>query len=147
MSNAPYGTSDVITAAPDTSVRELARLMSDTNVGSVVIVDPNGQPKGIVTDRDLVLKVLEDVANPGSIRAEESMTRDPVTVEVGEGLLSIVEAMRKNKVRRMPLTRDGKIVAIVTLDDLTRMLTAEMNKLNEVIEAESHIRNLRNFFQ
>jgi signal-transduction protein with cAMP-binding, CBS, and nucleotidyltransferase domain len=130
------GADQLVTAGPETPVRELARLLREGAVGSVIIVDESETPVGIVTDRDLALEVINrdlEFDTP----AKEVMTRDPVTVEGSEGVFEMCETMKHNKVRRMPVVEDGTLVGIVTLDDLVVLLQDEMEDVADVIRSEA----------
>ncbi|WP_435360801.1 CBS domain-containing protein [Haloarchaeobius sp. DFWS5] len=126
----------VVTADPDTSIRDIAKKMSEKAVGSVVI-HRNEEPVGIVTDRDIALKVVGGDKDPAAVTASEVMTNDPVTIDANAGVAELCEKMREGSVRRMPVTENGKLVGIVTLDDLVVLLDSEMNDLSEIIKAES----------
>lgn len=126
----------VVTASPDTAVQKLARLMDKRRVGSVVIVEDR-RPVGIVTDRDLTLKVLARESDPEALAAEDVMSPNVVTVEAGSGTNTIINKMVTSGVRRMPVVEDGKLVDIITLDDLMRMLAGQQVRLAEVIGRES----------
>lgn len=127
---------DVVTAHGGQSVGNLATLMSEENVGSVV--EDDGEPVGIVTDRDLVLEVLEPRADPTEVTAAEVMTETPTTVQADEGVLQATAAMYEKAVRRLPVVDDdGHLAGMVTLDDMLVLLTDELVNLTGVIEAES----------
>jgi len=129
------GVEQLVTAGPDTTVRDLAQLLQEGAVGSVVIVEDD-EPVGIVTDRDLALEVINrdlDFDTP----AKDVMTRDPVTVEADTGVFEMCEKMKHNKVRRMPVVEDGDLVGIVTLDDLVVLLQDEMEDIADVIRSEA----------
>jgi len=126
-----------MTAHRGQSAGNLATVMKEENVGSVIIED-DGRPVGIVTDRDLVLDVLEPRSDPTQVTAGDVMTETPLTVGLDEGLFRAMAAMRENSVRRLPVVdEDGSIAGIVTLDDLVVMLAEELGDLAGVIEAES----------
>lgn len=128
--------SDVVTAARTTTVVDLARAMRDENVGCVVITD-EARPVGIVTDRDLALRVLAEGADPATVTAEDVMSADPTVVTVETGLFELTETMEGRGVRRVPVVDDSGLAGIVTLDDVTRLLADELENLTDVIEAES----------
>ena len=127
---------DLVTAAPDTPVTELARLMQDETVGCVII-ERNDEPIGIVTDRDIAVKIVGENRDIEGTTARDIMTEDPVTAEADAGLTETLESMRKAGVRRMPIVTDGKLVGIITLDDLVVLLEQEMHDISDVIKAES----------
>jgi CBS domain-containing protein len=109
-------TESVVTATPDTSVREVAETMRERNVGSVVLVE-NGQPVGFVTDRDLALSVLADGRDP-SDRACDHASAPVVTAAPDMDITEAAELMVEHGIRRLPVLEGGELIGIVTLDDL-----------------------------
>jgi CBS domain-containing protein len=128
---------DIVTASTDQSAGNLATLMKEENVGSVVIEEED-RPVGIVTDRDLTLEVLESRADPREVTAGDVMTPDPATAGVDDGVFELIREMAAASARRMPVVADdGTIAGIVTLDDLVVLLADELESLAAVVEAES----------
>lgn len=126
-----------MTAPSDQTAGNLATVMSEENVGSVIIEDDD-EPVGIVTDRDLVLQVLEPREDPTAVTAEDIMTETLVTVQGDDGVFEATATMYENDVRRLPVVdENGSLVGIVTLDDLLVLLSTEMEHLTGVVEAES----------
>lgn len=126
----------IVTASPDSTIQEIAQLLARQNVGCVVIVEDE-KPVGIITDRDIVVSVVEEGRAPELVRAGNVMTEDPITVEVGTGLFEITRIMAEHGFRRLPMTKDGVAVSIITLDDIHRVLTREITHLSQVLEEES----------
>jgi len=128
---------DVVTVEPDSTVKEVADNMRRETVGSV-IVEGSGHPAGIITDRDLTVRILATDKDPKSLDASDLMTEDPITIEETAGLYELCDLMSKDAVRRMPtVNEDGKLTGIITLDDLIVLLTDELEKLSGIIEFES----------
>ena len=109
-------TESVVTATPDTSVREVAETMRERNVGSVVLVE-DGRPVGFVTDRDLAVSVLADGRDP-SDRACEHASATVVTAAPDLDITGAAELMVEHGIRRLPVLEGGELIGIVTLDDL-----------------------------
>src|SRR3954451_12946749 len=110
-------TAEVVTAAPDRTVREIAELMRERNVGSVVIVADGGEPVGFVTDRDLALSVIADGRDYGDHVADHASSpviRAEPSMDVEEG----AELMVRHGVRRLVVVDGDRLSGIVTLDDL-----------------------------
>ncbi|MFA9417371.1 CBS domain-containing protein [Natrinema sp. HArc-T2] len=127
---------EVVSASPTTALTELAELMDDENVGSIVIVE-DGHPRGIVTDRDLALQAVAHGADPTTATAADVMSDDPVTVELDSGILDVIRVMTDSNVRRIPATdEDGQLAGIVTFDDFVVLLSRELKLLGELVEAE-----------
>jgi CBS domain-containing protein len=126
----------VETAGPDATVPVLANTMDEKGVGSVVITEEN-RVVGIVTDRDIALTLARE-ADPTALTAADVMTPEPLTMPPDAGLLELTERMDVESVRRVPIVDDnGIIVGIVTLDDLVRLLSVELDHLAAIIAAES----------
>ena len=98
-------TSDPVCCTPQDSVTEAAQLMKREDVGSVPVVKDRKTKKlvGIVTDRDLALKVLAEGRDPNNIEVEAIMTRSPVTCREDDDLESCLDGMEKHQIRRMPI--------------------------------------------
>ncbi len=109
-------TASVVTAGPATPVREVAALMRERNVGSVVLVR-DGAPAGIVTDRDLAVSVLAD-GRSGEDRAIDHASAPVVTGTPGMDVADACELLVEHGVRRLPIVDGDRLTGIVTLDDL-----------------------------
>lgn len=129
------GKEDLVTATPDTPATEIAQMMDDHTVGSVIVVEDD-EPVGIVTDRDLAMEILNEDRDR-ELTASEFMSSDLVTADADDGVMELCRTMREHSVRRIPVVDDGKIAGIVTLDDVMVLLEDEMKNLSEVIRSES----------
>ena len=109
-------TDSVVTAEADSSVREVAELMRERNVGSVVLVAGDALT-GIVTDRDLAVSVLAD-DRAGADRAADHASAPVVTAEVAMDVRQAAELMISHGIRRLPILDGDRLIGIVTLDDL-----------------------------
>ena len=110
-------TDEVVTAAPERTVREIAELMRERNVGSVVIVRDD-RPIGFVTDRDLALSVIADGRDFGDHVADHA-SFPVVTAEPAMGVEEAAELMVRHGVRRLVVVDADRLTGIVTLDDLS----------------------------
>jgi len=110
-------TADVITAHRDDTTLSVAQTMRDRGVGSVVVTDSEGDPAGIVTDRDMALRVVADE------RAAEGPIGPCATAPLvtGEPEMELEEAaalMVQHRIRRLPIVEGRSLLGIVTLDDI-----------------------------
>jgi CBS domain-containing protein len=110
-------TPGVVTARPESGAAEVARLMRDHRVGSVVIVDHGGAPVAMVTDRDLALRVFAEGLDPGSPVGDHS-SRPLVFGEPETELDEAAALMVQHRVRRLPVVEGDRLIGIVTLDDI-----------------------------
>ena len=120
---------DVMTAGPtsiasDAMVVEAARRMLSEDVGSLPVVDGE-KLVGMVTDRDLVLKVVAKDLDPNKVPVSDVCTEDPVTVGASESLDEALQRMAKEQVRRLPVVSDGQLVGILAQADVARKASAE----------------------
>jgi signal-transduction protein with cAMP-binding, CBS, and nucleotidyltransferase domain len=125
-----------ICVAPDQGVIAAADQMDDHGVGCVVVADAGGSPCGIVTDRDLARRVVAAGRDPDATRVADVMTPNPVTAKRGAPVAELLETMRKQGVRRIPLVDSGKVVALVSFDDLVLTLSVQLWNLSEGIREE-----------
>ena len=122
------------TCTVEDSVESGARTMRDRHVGCLVVTR-HGRPAGIVTDRDLVVRVMAEGRDPSTATLGEFVTYDPITVSVHDGFETAVQRMRLHGVRRLPIVdEDGVAVGIVTADDLLVLLGGEIAAVCQGIE-------------
>ena len=127
---------EVLSVGPDATCVEAARIMRDERVGSVVVVD-NGQPLGIVTDRDLVIRSMALGGDPETVRIRDVMSTKPIFVLADRDLGYALDLMRSLAVRRIPVVDDsGQLVGLVSLDDAIVRLSAEFAAVSETIQKE-----------
>lgn len=127
----------VVSTPQDAPIADVAAQMADEQVGSVVVVE-DGRPQGIVTDRDVALRVVAADADAASLTAADVMSEDLVTVDVDSGIFEVIRAMQDANVRRIPaVDADGALAGIVTFDDFVDLLGRELRVLADVVEAEA----------
>jgi len=110
---------DPIRVEPATPVRELARLMRDKAIGSIILVEDD-KPVGIVTERDLVRRVLASDQNPDTIKALDICTKTVISTSPLADVSVAVDIMNDYNIRRIVVVddRSGKVVGILTTDDI-----------------------------
>ena len=109
-------TESVVTAAPERTVREVAELMRERNVGSVVLIDER-RPVGFVTDRDLAVSVIADGRDLGDHAADHASS-PVITARAEMQVEEAAELMVRHGVRRLVVVDDDRLTGIVTLDDI-----------------------------
>jgi CBS domain-containing protein len=131
---------DVDMAEPSESVHAIAERMRQRTVGCLVLVNELREPIGIVTDRDLVVRVLAEGKDPYTTRIAEAMTYNLKTVPLDGSIEQALRIMRAGEFRRVPVVdRDGKLVGIVTLDDILMLLAEEFTQVGHVLDRETPI--------
>jgi CBS domain-containing protein len=110
------------TVEPSTPIVEVARVMRDADVGPVPVVEGD-RLVGLITDRDIVVRVVADGNDPSSTTVGEIMSTDLVTVDPDQPLDEALRLMAAHQVRRLPVTEeDGRPVGIVAQADIAREL-------------------------
>lgn len=126
----------VVTLGPEATCADAARLMRDQNIGSIVVAR-EGEPLGIITDRDLALRVVADAQDANSLHLEEVMSPHPIFVSDRRSLEDVLKTMRDLGVRRLPVVDDrSRLEGIVTMDDILTHLARQIGQLGEAIERE-----------
>jgi CBS domain-containing protein len=110
-------TSDPITVAAGDSVVVAARRMKEAAVGSMIVMDGD-RIHGIVTDRDIAMRVVAEGSDPAQTRVQEITSDNPVTLEPESSVDDAIRVMSDRAIRRLPVVEDGRPVGIVSLGDL-----------------------------
>jgi CBS domain-containing protein len=122
---------DVVTARHDEPVREVALRMRSAGIGCVVVVDESDSPVGMITDRDLALRVVAKGLDGDATRTATVMTRSVVHVDAGDPLQQVASVMSDQRVRRVPVMHEGELCGIVSYDDLLVALGLELNDVGQ----------------
>ena len=127
-----------VTIAPLASLREAALAMRNSHVGALVVAEEKAgvsRPVGILTDRDIVVAVIAvPGARPEAIRVADAMSQPVALAREDDGVFEVVETMQSRAVRRLPVVgADGALRGVVTMDDVLRVLSAELGKLSEAL--------------
>jgi CBS domain-containing protein len=110
-------TPDPRTVEPGDTVVDAAREMRDGDVGDVLVTE-NGRLVGIVTDRDIAVRVVAEAHDPQATRVGDVCTRDPVTLTVDQTVEDAIRVVSDHDVRRIPVVQDGRPAGVVTIGDL-----------------------------
>jgi CBS domain-containing protein len=129
---------DVDTADKQDSVLEAARRMRARQVGTLVVVDGQGRPMGLLTDRDIAMRVVAVGGDPSRTPVTEIMTAMPAVVLESASIESALGDMRVGRLRRLPVVNgEGLLVGIITLDDILTLLAEEFALIGGLIEREA----------
>lgn len=107
---------EMISAAPGDTVAEAARRMVTSHVGAVLVVE-DGQVRGLLSERDVAARVVAAGRDPQRTLVAEVATRDVVTIDAAAPLRSVLETFRARRFRHLPVTRDGRLVGILSTRD------------------------------
>ena len=136
MSLKSYCRKPVVTISPETSITEACQLMEQNHIGCL-IAEREGKLCGIVTDRDIALRVTGSKRDPDKTKVQDIMTPDPIRVSVDKDLHHLTALMHAYHVRRVPIVKGfDTTLGIVTLDDLIAQLGSDMSEIGKAIYEE-----------
>jgi CBS domain-containing protein len=110
--------SEVSAVAPDATLVEAARQMRTSGVGGIPVLSPDGECAGILTERDIVIRVLAEEREPLAAFVRDVATLHPVTCSPEEDLALVAERMRENEVQHLPVCQGGRVVGVISLADI-----------------------------
>jgi len=126
----------VVRISLDTNIAEACRLMAQNNIGCLV-AEQEGKLCGIITDRDIAMRVAGVCKDPQTTLVREIMTPDPVRISVDKDLRQLTALMHTYHVRRVPIVSGfDTTLGIVTFDDLIARLGDEMSEIGKAISEE-----------
>ena len=128
-------TSPVVTIDEDDSVIKAAQLMDQHNVGCIIVTSKQGKPLGIITERDMITRVLAKNVQTGKLTAKEVMTSPLITVDPDETLSEAARRMSRLNIRRLGVMYKGNLVGIVSSKDIL----AVTPELIELIQERARI--------
>jgi len=136
-------TREPVCCEPADPISKAAEVMKREDVGSVPVVESAGRLVGIVTDRDIVVKVLADGRSVEHATVREAMTANPVSCREDEDISRAVSLMEERQVRRMPVVgADGRLAGIIAQADIATRLNKDRTT-GELVEAISDSGNAR----
>lgn len=111
-------TEKVVTATPNTTVAQAAKIMAERGVGSIIITRSK-KPLGILTERDLLMKVISVDLKPSSVRVGKIMSKPIITIDPNADITEAARVMVRNRIRRLPVIERSKLIGILTASDFT----------------------------
>ncbi len=129
--------SPVITTDEDATADKIAKIMDENNLGCVVVTNRDGKPLGIITERDLVIRVLAKNLQPAMVKAKDIMTSPLATIEPDAPITEAARRMSRLDIRRLGVIYKGDLVGLVSNRDILGI----MPELIEIIQEKSRIEN------
>lgn len=131
---------EVVIIDQESSVSDAAQVMRQYHVGDVIIVNEQygkNMPTGILTDRDIALEIVAKGADPESVSVRDAMSFELVTVDEDDDLLRVIELMRDNGIRRVPVVDgDQALVGILTVDDILDVLSEVFVDIVHLVDSQ-----------
>ena len=139
---------DVVTVEDDVTVKKAVAIMNKYEIGCL-IVTKRGKPVGIVTERDMLTRVLAESRNPERTKIADIVSRPLVIAEPDMDLEEAARLMFKMKVKKLPVVSDGRLVGLVTLTDLARFqpqIIKILKKMQTVETAPKRIKKVADYY-
>jgi len=129
--------SPVVTVQENSPANRVAELMDKDDLGCIIVANKQGKPLGIITERDLVVRVLAKNARPDSLEAKEVMTSPLITIEPDATISEAARRMSRLNIRRLVVIYKGQITGLVSSKDVLGV----MPELIEIIQEKARIEN------
>lgn len=123
---------DVKTARLTDSVKDAAQKMKKDDVGALIVVGGSGEALGIVTERDIVIDIVADGTDPETVKVEDIMTKELITIGPDVDLEEAADIMTEHDIKRLPVIYQGKLVGIVSASDLITYEKRLIEKLSKL---------------
>ena len=119
----------IYTISKDQSVRQALILMSEKNIGAIIIVDNNDFPIGIFSERDYARKVILKGKSSKDTLLDEVMTKELITITRDYKIDQCMEIMSEKKIRHLPILEDKKILGVISIGDVLKIMIKEQKDL------------------
>jgi len=123
---------DVRVVRPDTSVKEVVATMNKFDIGSIVVVQGD-RPVGIITERDILRRLVEPCLAPETLTARQVMTSPVLTISETASIEEAAKLMARKRVKRLPVMNNQKLVGIVTFTDIVTKVPTMLSILEELV--------------
>lgn len=112
-------TTRIVSVEPASTVKDAASLMNRHNIGAVPVMDSD-TVRGILTDRDIVLRCVAENKDPGNLKVSDICSHGAVSVKPDETIANAMHLMASEQVRRLPVVENGKLVGMLSFADIAR---------------------------
>jgi len=129
----------VVSVEPTSSAALAARLISRHNVGALPVCSEDKRLRGMITDRDIVLRCVAAEEDPAQTMVRDIMTRNCATVSPGDDCREATRLMAAQQVRRLPVVEGGKVVGMISLGDLAKSRRFDMEAAQALSEISENI--------
>jgi len=123
---------DVRVVRPDTTMKEVVATMNKFDIGSIVVVQGD-RPVGIITERDILRRIVEPCIAPETLTARQVMTSPVLTISETASIEEAARLMAKKRVKKLPVMNNQKLVGVVTLTDIVTKVPTMLSILEELV--------------
>ncbi|MDR6773750.1 CBS domain-containing protein [Azospirillum sp. BE72] len=126
----------IVSASPDDTVAAVTRLLTEHRIGAVLVMDDDGQPVGILSERDIVRAIARDSATALDRPAADLMTRDLITATPTDTVADMMAVMTERRIRHVPIVDAGRVVGVISIGDVVKA---------RIDDAELEVESLRGY--
>ena len=126
----------IVSATPEDSVAAVTRLLTEHRIGAVLVIDEDGQPVGILSERDVVRAVARDGAGALDRPAADLMTRELITGTPTDTVADMMAVMTQRRIRHVPIVESGRVVGVISIGDVVKA---------RIDDAELEVESLRGY--
>lgn len=130
----------IVSISPDEPASFASRLLGRHNIGSLPVCTADGHLKGIITDRDIVLRCVASESDPSTTPVKEIMSRSVLTASPNDDVSRLCEIMSTAQIRRVPVVEHEKLVGIVALGDMAKEPVCDMEAAKALTDISSNLR-------
>ena len=124
-----HGNRQIWTVSKNQSVRQALIIMSEKNIGAIIVVDNNDFPVGIFSERDYARKIILKGKNSKDTLLNEVMTKELITITRDYKIDQCMEIMNEKRIRHLPVLENKKIVGIISIGDVLKIMIKEQKEL------------------
>lgn len=126
----------IVSAAPADTVAAIAQLLTEHRIGAVLVIEEDGRPVGILSERDIVRAIARDGVDALPRPASDLMTRELITGRPTDTVADLMAVMTDRRIRHIPILEDGRIVGVISIGDVVKA---------RIDDAELEVESLRGF--
>lgn len=126
----------IVSAAPDDSVAAVTRLLTEHRIGAVLVMGDDGQPVGILSERDVVRAIARDGAAALDRPVADLMTRELITAAPDDTVADMMAVMTERRIRHVPIVESGRVVGVISIGDVVKA---------RIDDAELEVESLRGY--
>lgn len=123
---------NVKTVRTDDSAWDAVVKMNKFRIGSVIVTN-NGRPVGIITERNILERIVEPRLDPSSVRAKDIMSAPLITVDLNAAVEEAAQIMARKGIKKLPVVDGGKVVGVVSTSDIVRANPTQLGILEELL--------------
>ena len=124
---------DLVTVKTDISVKKAVKVMNDFEIGCLIVVE-DGEAVGIITERDILKRIVVESRDPEKTLVGEVMSKPLIVTSPETSLEEAIESMFKHKIKKLPVVEGGKLVGLVTFTDIARIQPVMEKILRKLME-------------